>query len=144
MFNSIIRPVLAWAGACLVTTFLLISVMYAISIMGEGLSADEALTVLMGLPVALIISGVIAAFILAVPSFVIVMLLRLLRLPRGWGDGIAGAALGAFLVHNAQANVSDGYLSQWQAYAVFATIGLLAGLSYWTLAGRPDVPVKPI
>ncbi|MBO6797078.1 hypothetical protein [Maricaulis sp.] len=144
MFHTVIRPVLAWAGACLVATLLLISVMYTLSIIGEGVSSDEALTVLMGLPVAVIISGVVAAFILAVPSFVIVMLLRLLRLPRGWGDGIAGAALGAFLVHNAQANVSEGYLSQWQAYAVFATIGLLAGLSYWSLAGRPDVPVKPI
>lgn len=143
MFTVIIRPVLAWIGACLVTAALLMGVMIGHAVIVEGISTDEALDLARALPVTLALSGTMAAVLLALPSLVLVMLLRLLHMPRGWGDAIAGAGAGAAVVYLTGFSASTEVWVQGLTYALLLTVGLLAGLSYWTLAGRPDIPVKP-
>jgi len=75
----------------------------------------------------------------AIPALIIVWLIKFLRLPRGWSETLAGAAIGplAFLyitMGNFSAQRSDTTsMDIARSFIALALIGALAGFSYWAV-----------
>lgn len=139
LWRIILRPVLAFLGACAIAGAGLTLVFYVISVFGEF---DTPITVegIASVFVVSLLVGFYVAVIACVPAILLIWILHLTRMPRGWTDAIAGALVGS----GAMQLMVYGYSALWSApdpiTLLFGATGLVAGFAYWLLAGRPKPP----
>lgn len=139
IWQNVLRPVLAFLGASIAAGLAITAFFYVISVFGES---PEPISV-SGVAGALMASLLVAfyvAFIAVIPTIIFVFILRFFKLPRFWGDAIAGGLVGL----GAMQLVAEGYSAILEAphpvALLFGGAGAVAGLSYWFLTGKPKPP----
>lgn len=73
-----------------------------------------------------------------IPTFVLVMLVRWLKLKRGWADLLAGILVGGgvatFMVVTTSAGMDEPWLRWAKISLLFAASGFVGALTYWLTA----------
>ncbi len=138
------RASLAWLAAVALAALIMTAVLGS----WDWRLAPESLTLSAGAG-AFMSLFVMAALAGALPSLAGIALLRRLRAPRPWGDGVLGALLAVFAGFAAMFAMGalSGVVDARYALAAIAMFGWALGLSgaaagfvYWRLAGRPRPP----
>ncbi|MEE2526546.1 hypothetical protein V0U79_09220 [Hyphobacterium sp. HN65] len=138
IWRMILRPSLAYIAAAIVAGLSIALVFYGLSLAegGDELTLEGVISFL---AVSILVGAYVAAFA-AIPAFVLIMLFRLVRLPRGWLDAIAGAVIGAGMIHLMAYGASGAAEAPNLINLLFAVAGAAGGFTYWLLAGRPKPP----
>ena len=143
------RPVLAYIGACLVASFVLC---LTYSVVEYGFADDMVSRQMFGdtLGSLLFMTAVLTPFmviIAALPAILMLFLANLRGWPRGRADALAGAVVpvilfGLFMASQyvTLASAITGLMTG----LTLAPAGLIGGLTYWWLAGRPTQSRRPV
>ena len=133
------RPALAFLAASTAAALIITLSFYVTSVFGDGAEPVTGEGIAAMLAVTLLTGAYVAVFA-AIPATLLIWLFRFLSVPRGWGDGITGGLLGALLVHLMAFGISGLTEMPSLVSALFGAAGLVAGLTYWFVAGRPSPP----
>jgi len=133
------RPALAFLAASIIAALIIALSFYVTSVFGDGAEPVTGEGIAAMLTITLLTGAYVAVFA-AIPAAILIWLFRLLKIPRGWGDAITGGLLGALLVHIMAYGLSGLTQMPSMVSALFGAAGLIAGLTYWFVAGRPRPP----
>lgn len=131
-------PALAFLGASMAASLCVSIVFFAIALWG----GDEPISFagLFSMLIIAITLGLYIAVYAAIPAVAFIWAMRLTKLRRGWGDAIAGGLTGGpmahFLLHGLSALTEPPSLMA----GIFFLAGVIGGLAYWQLSGRPGPP----
>lgn len=138
LWRRAVRPALAYIAAA-VTAALVIAVFFYGLSLAEG--GDELTAQGIGTFIAISsFLGLYVAAFAAIPTILLVWLIRFSKLPRGWIDAVAGALVGAAMIHLLAFGASSIGEPPNPLNLLFAAGGLSGGLAYWFAAGKPRPP----
>ncbi|WP_420434961.1 hypothetical protein [Hyphobacterium sp.] len=138
LWRRALRPALAYIVAAIVAALAIALFFYGLSLAegGDELTAQ-------GVGSFLAISGFLGLYVAAfaaIPTIILVWLIRIVELPRGWTDAVAGAIVGATMIHLLAFGASSIGEPPSPLNLLFAAGGLAGGLAYWLAAGKPRPP----
>jgi hypothetical protein len=131
-------PAISFLGASMVASVCVSIVFFAIALWG----GDEPISFagLFSMLIIAITLGVYIAAFAAIPAMLLIWGMRLVKIRRGWTDALAGALTGAVIMHFIAHGLSAITQPPALITGLFAVAGLIGGLAYWQLAGRPRPP----
>ncbi len=133
-----VRPALAYIVAAVAAALVITLFFYGLSLAeGEEDVTAESLASVFAVSSFL---GLYVAVFAAIPTIVLIWLIRIVKLPRGWTDAAAGALVGAGMIHLVAYGASGFSEPPNPVNLLFAAGGLAGGLAYWFTAGRPRPP----
>ncbi|QNL19998.1 hypothetical protein HXX25_12070 [Hyphobacterium sp. CCMP332] len=134
--RRVVRPIVAFLSASFVAG--LVGSLSAIFLaIGEDAPGWLAIPSILFVARLIGFNIVLVAFF---PTILLVFLMRWTHVPRGWGDTIISAGLGAGMMTALGGGPDMVSRIQVSLVTVFAAAGLIAGLTYWLAAGRPKPP----
>lgn len=138
LWRRALRPVLAYIAAAIAAALVIAVFFYGLSLAegGDELTAQ-------GIGSFMAISGFLGLYVAAfaaIPTILLVWLIRIVKLPRGWTDAFAGALVGAAMIHLLAFGASSIGEPPNPINLLFAAGGLAGGLAYWFAAGKPRPP----
>jgi uncharacterized BrkB/YihY/UPF0761 family membrane protein len=142
LWTRLLRPALAFLAASTAAALAITLSFYLTSVFGDGAEpvTGEGLAALLAVT---LLTGAYVSVFAAIPALILIWVFRLLKVKRGWGDAITGAILGALLIHLMAFGLSGLTTLPTPLSLLFGAAGLIAGLAYWFLAGRPKPPYSP-
>jgi glucan phosphoethanolaminetransferase (alkaline phosphatase superfamily) len=138
LWRRVLRPALAYLVAAIMAALVIALFFYGLSLAegGDDLTAQ-------GIGSFLAISAFLGLYVAAfavLPTILLIWLIRIAKLPRGWTDAAAGALIGAGMIHFVAFGASGVTEPPHAVNLLFAAGGLAGGLAYWFTAGKPRPP----
>lgn len=126
---------LAWSVACLVGVCITTGCIYALG-GTSGPRAFEPLLLMMVFAAIFIVALILTAPI----AFIAVLILRTSNAPRPWADLVFGAAIASAAAALPLQIFFPGMLGENLLLPIALLSGVIAGATYWLIAGKPRPP----
>jgi len=131
-WGKILSPVGAWLVACMAGSFVMSIGNVGVGILDLG---QRSFLLFVASMVVSFLSFMIFSIVVSGPvSPIIVWLMRVSRIPRGWSDSIIAALVAFSFEHFLLSEIEIG------SSLFFFIAGAAGGLTYWLAAGRPKPP----